>query len=96
MIFSQMFLHCIWAVYDACRKGALSLCERDSKKYAFAMQLTDYQAFTPPPPLLVIHSGTKPIPATPPRRKRQLKIKSCQLKNINRLIHDFNKIFLFD
>jgi hypothetical protein len=82
MIFSQMFLHCIWAVYDACRKGALSLCERDSKKYAFAMQCVDYQAVTPPTTtqLLDNQAVTKPIPASPQGRRRQLKIKSCQLK----------------
>ncbi|MDR1793188.1 MAG: hypothetical protein LBR36_07110 [Bacteroidales bacterium] len=33
-----------------CWENALSLCERDNKKYTFSMQLTDYQAFTPPPP----------------------------------------------
>jgi hypothetical protein len=36
-----------------CRENALSLCERDNKKYNFVMQCADYQAFTPPPPQLL-------------------------------------------
>jgi hypothetical protein len=37
-----------------CRKGALSVARlgEDAGKYAIAMQLSDYQAFTPPPQLL--------------------------------------------
>ncbi|MDR1793741.1 MAG: hypothetical protein LBR36_09970 [Bacteroidales bacterium] len=34
-----------------CRKGALCVARigEDAEKYAFVMQLSDYQAFTPPP-----------------------------------------------
>jgi hypothetical protein len=38
---------------EMCRKDALSVARlrEDAEKYAFAMQLSDYQAFTPPPQL---------------------------------------------
>ncbi|MDR1791984.1 MAG: hypothetical protein LBR36_00855 [Bacteroidales bacterium] len=70
-----------------CRKGALSVARlgEDAEKYTFAMQLSDYQAFTPPPNCLIIKQL---------RAFEQLKIKSYQFKIINRLIHDFNNIYL--